>query len=341
MYGKAVLPETVPAKVVEASTRSRLWIESFSQDVFGGKSLASGGGGFAQLLRKTTPGHPAVGGLPIGAADRHLILERMKQGVRRLHGLCKQAGTRLVLVYSVQDLATFPPWCSDVDGTDPAIDALFVEAWNRPRAELLPRLDRMLRRYPDRADLHHARGRVLQAQGRHDEARTEFHRALDLDLAPLHHTTEVETAIADVCREEDLPLLDLNDALADEHGITGGPRFLDAAHVDLEGHQELALYLARELQGKGLPVLPEGYAKEFRAAMRQHLDKKVTEETRKTGRGRIAFNDAKYFLFFGNFRDSVPYFERCLLDLPEGETRELYLHSLRTLGVIGEEGNRK
>ena len=341
VYGKAMLPEGIRARIEEAATRSRFLWQRLGEAVLGSKGGSGGGGDFAKLVRSTSPGHPAMGGLPIGPRDRRLLLSRMQQGIRRLHRICKKAGTRLVVLKSLQDLRSFPPWCNDLTGTIPEVDALFVQVWNDPRPALLPRLDALLERYPDRPDLHHARGRLLLAAGKPEDARLEFQKGLDLDLAPLHHTSEVMEAIDEVCRQEGIRLLDLNDALADEHGITGGARFLDAAHVDLEGHEELALYLARNLAGEELPALPADYEARFRTAIRDHLEREVSADTKKTDRARIAFNDAKYFLFFGNFRDAIPYFERCLLDLPEGETRRLYEHALKKLGVPGAGGRKR
>ena len=331
VHGKALLAEGMLARVEESVAHGQHLWAAFSREVLGEAVAAGGGGDFAALLRKTRPGHPAMGGLPIGPRDRRLLLDRMQRGIRELHARCKKAGTRLVLAHSAQDLKSFTPWCNDLDGPVPEVDRLIDQVWRVPAPAFLPEVEALLERYPARADLHQARGRLLLAAGRKEEARAEFVRSLDLDLAPLHHTSDIREALAEVAESEGLTLLDLNDALVDEDGIPGGERFLDAAHVDLEGHRHLAMHLAQRLQGQGLPPLPDGWEERFEHAIHDHQVENVSDETKETGRARIAFNGAKYLLFFGNFRDALHSFERALIDLPEGETRSLYEHAQRRM----------
>jgi hypothetical protein len=154
----------------------------------------------------------------------------------------------------------------------------------------------------------HARAKIWRAQGR-KEAGAEFRRALDLDLAPLHQTREVRAALQAEAARLGISFLDLNDAFVDVLGVTGPERFLDYAHLDLEGHWQLARHLARTLQGNLLPPLPEGFEAKFDGGMRE-WSAAIQAESIRLARARMSFNLGRYYMAFGNFRDALPHCER-------------------------------
>ena len=257
-----------------------------------------------ELYQGAGPGRPAVKGLPVGERDRAYFVARLEDNMRRCASFCAEAGTSLYFAFSVQGMLGSPPWLSLP--YDRKISDFVAQLEEAPDPAELARLEALLADSPKRADLHFAKALLLRASGEKSTAAKEFRLALDLDLAPLHHVSEVVTHMRRIAKELEVPLLDFNEVLADEAGITGARYFLDYSHVDLDGHLRIALHLAKELSGTVLPELPEGFEKQFEAAARRHIATSIDPHSIHTALPRMAFNDAVYYMFFGNFHAALP-----------------------------------
>ncbi|MAE76577.1 MAG: hypothetical protein CMJ85_06890 [Planctomycetes bacterium] len=307
--GKPLLPDDLLGRTTAMAGAPRVLFDRLDAAL----DLSSGGAagnvaGFLDLMRDAMPGRPALAGLPIGNRDRRLLMQRLYDQIASLHRDCKAQGTQLCLALSMHGLDGAPPWCSEVRPGPKEADALCKRTFKDPSSVELAEIDVWLAQLPDRADLHHARARVLRRLGRAAEAVEEFNAALDLDLAPLHQTGEVRATLRQAATDLGLTLIDFNDGFKDQHGLTGPDGFLDYAHPDAVGHRKLARWLAREHQGKLLPKLPAGWEKAFDKGV-SDWSKQTTPESAKLAPARMWLNVARFYLVFGNFREALPLLE--------------------------------
>lgn len=293
-YGEELLPSRIPARVgMLLSDGGRGFFEDLlGRDFLKAKGAGGQAGGFFRSLRKARPGRPAIGGLPVSAADQALLVARSRRALDRCLKACQAGGLPLVVCLAPQALDGFPPWLSRI-GPPP------------PEAPYGP------------AKASFATGRRARRAGKAKEALAAFWRALDLDLAPLHQTSALRRMVREWCTTKAVPFLDLSVPLQGRDGIAGPSLFLDYAHVDLEGHRRIARYVAAKLQGRWWPKLPEDWPDRFRErAMAWHRDM-ITDVSRRTARAHLAKNVGRWMLVFGNFEDALPFLEVAVRGLPE------------------------
>ncbi len=331
VYGRALIDDGVLGSVRDRGGRGRiLWtalgdrVRSVLPEILHGAPLKAKAADFTESLERAAPGRPSFSGWPIGAADHELLMQRLRRGMREIARLCAAKGVSLVFVLSVHGFDGAPPWCSEIGSADPDVDRLVARVIEAPNPAELPLVLAQLRAKGERADLLYAKALLLRRLGRGKEAHSAFVKAQDLDLAPIHQTSEVRATMRSTAKELGVRLVELNRALEDENGNTGPGRFLDYGHVDLSGHQRIALFLARELAGKELPALPGGHEAEFREAMREQIERKVKKESIQKAKARMALNNGRYYMMMGNFRDALPFLERAAAGLDEASAR----HSL-------------
>jgi tetratricopeptide (TPR) repeat protein len=269
---------------------------------------------FEALTRRAEPGRPSLRGLPVGPRDRALLLRALAARLDELAAACQARGCRFVIALSLHGMDGASPWCSELEPGPNELEDYLATVLRQPVVSKLPKIEQLLAERPERADLHYARAKLLRLGGREAEAREEFLRALDLDLAPLHQTSQVRQVLREAAERSGVPFLDLNAALADASGVTGPDYFLDYAHADLAGHRKLALYLAGTLQGNLLPALPAGFEAAFESGMTR-LQQLVVKESIELARGRMSSNLGRYYLAFGNFRDALPHLELATREL--------------------------
>ncbi|MBT5061887.1 MAG: hypothetical protein HOM65_05600 [Verrucomicrobia bacterium] len=95
------------------------------------------------------------------------------------------------------------------------------------------------------ASLHFVKGRIFEAIGKTDEAVKSYKRARDEDVCPLRALSPVQSILADVVSDTEVPLVDfvaLQSRLS-RNGIPGSAVFLDHVHPTIESHRLLALEL--------------------------------------------------------------------------------------------------
>ncbi|MCB9880930.1 MAG: SGNH/GDSL hydrolase family protein [Planctomycetes bacterium] len=299
------------------------------QSFWPGETFAHASGnvsGFDRLVREAAPERPALRGLPIGASDRELMLDRLASVVRGLAASCRERGVRFVLALAPQGYGVQPPWCSALRPSDGVRDLPFdlakaLEAGRVKGSTGMPKLediDRAIRAYPERADLRHLRGLSLAHAGDAEAARVAFDNALDLDKAPLHRTRAVVARLEQLARELGHELLRIDGAF-DGAGVFAGEDaralFVDYAHPTIEGHRRIAHWLARSALPLLLPGLDvrDGLADgpEFAAGV-STIIASVTERSRVRARGTMFRTVGSYYMCFGNFRDALPVLEESL-----------------------------
>ncbi|MCA8970972.1 MAG: hypothetical protein KDC95_14350 [Planctomycetes bacterium] len=283
--------------------------------------------GFDRLVREAAPERPALRGLPIGASDRELMLDRLAAAVRGLAASCRERNVRFVLALAPEGYGVQPPWCSALGPSEGVRDLPFdlanaLESARTKRANETPKLediDLAIREYPERADLRHLRGLALAHAGDADaRARVAFDNALDLDKAPLHRTRAVVARLEQLARELGHELLRLDGAF-ERGGVFAGEDarelFVDYAHPTIAGHRRIAHWLARSALPLLLPGVDvrDGIADDpaFAAGMATVIDS-VTERSRVRARGIMFRTVGSYYMCFGNFRDALPVLEESL-----------------------------
>jgi hypothetical protein len=322
VLGKPLLPDSALERIGRAGGVARRLFEHGEEvlrrcglsGLLESGSSVPGTGNFLALTRRASPGRPALRGLPIGSRDSRLLLERLRAQVRGLHAACELRGARFAVALSLHGLDGAPPWCSEVEPGPRQLTELLTSVLREPDPARLAEIEGWIARLPERADLRHARAKLLRALGRAAEARAEFLAALDLDLGPLHQTSQVREALRAETAALGVPLLDLSEALLAEDGITGPRWFLDYAHADVEGHRRIALWLARTQQGKLLPPLPDDWQGRFTGGM-DEWGKFLIPRSAELAPARMSLNLGRYYMVFGNFRDALPHLEIAARDL--------------------------
>ncbi|RME95518.1 MAG: hypothetical protein D6766_03130, partial [Verrucomicrobia bacterium] len=202
--------------------------------------------------------------------------------LRRMAGLCREAGVPLVWVALPSNLRDCPPFKSE---PSPGLskeerrrrDRLVAEAHEKLEAGdptgAVGRLEEAVRLDPENAALHFELGRARAATGDLAGALVHWRRARDLDVCPLRMTSPLEETLRRVAREEGVPLLDWAGSIAARSpgGAPGDDWLVDHVHPKPEGHQLLAAALLGWMAGRGWVALPDGWRDDVERVWQQHL----------------------------------------------------------------------
>ncbi len=335
--GRALEPEAPLERAARFLAGNRGTFEVMARRIDRGGGEGGLRGGFRARIRSAGPGRPGLPGLPVGPRDRRLLVERCRRALRGLAAACEAAGTDLVLALSVQGFEGCPPWLSDLEAGPAALDRFVASQLKTSSVAALPRALALASAHPERADLRFVLALLQRKAGAAEEARASWGRALDLDLVPLHRTGDLVRALEEEAGALSVPLLRLDEALAGADGLPESERFLDYAHVDLEGQARIARYLAEALAGRAWPVLPPGWREGFDRAVRDWLEARIDPKSRRLARARLAKNNGGWLMLFGNFRDALPFLEEAFSVLKEPEIGEDLAFCRRRLREAGLE----
>ena len=188
---------------------------------------------------------------------RATVLAEFAFNVRRMIDTARAAGARIVFVTPASNLRHSSPFKSEASITDPPAAAAWESAWSRAlelqvAGELeraLADTERALALDPRYAAAHFLRGTLLHDLGRHAEASAAFIAARDEDVCPLRAITALQATLAQVCAEEQVPLVDFVEvvAAAASPEVPGADLFLDHVHPTIEGHRLAALAVIETL----------------------------------------------------------------------------------------------
>lgn len=213
-------------------------------------------------------------------AQTEAILEHFRYNLRRMVDIARAHDVPLILVVPPSNEKDFSPFKSELCGSLPGDRR---ERWSRlyeagrvalSRGEYgaaEEALRRALELDSCHADLHYRLGEALFALGRYEDAKEEFDRASDSDVAPLRAKSRIQQTVRDVAREREVPVMDLVRLLEQRnarelgHDILGREAFLDHAHPRIWVHQELAEELDRMLVERSW-IRPERTLAEAEAA---------------------------------------------------------------------------
>lgn len=217
---------------------------------------------------------------------RATIVEHFGFNLRRMIGLARDAGARVLLVAPVSNLADFSPFKSEHGpGLDSAqraqVAALLAEARqqlaNGQTDRARTTLDQAITADPLYAETHFRLGQALTALGRYPEARAAFERAQNLDVAPLRATSGIMAQVRAVAARENVDLIDLPAMLAAEsrarfgHDLIGDAFLLDHVHPDIPIHSLLANEILTRMEAAGWVRPTERWTEEARQAIEQQV----------------------------------------------------------------------
>ena len=221
------------------------------------------------------------------------VLQHYRYSLSRMVAMARSVGAEVVLASPAANLRHCSPFKSAPgESLDPQSEERCRRlASEAEQAEAEGRLDDALAALDDavalddrQAGLHYRRGQVLDALGRHGEAKLAFERARDEDVCPLRALGPTRQIVAEVAAEAGVPMVDFV-ALVEEvsrHGIPGEDLFLDHVHPTIEGNRLLALELLEALDREGI-VRP---VPDWDRAAAQRVKEQVESRLDPTAHGR-------------------------------------------------------
>ena len=313
MSGRAIMKPQLTGQLDEVLTRVRVLFTGLSltgSARAGTEKEKEFGKALIRKSKESKPGEAAISALPLGEADRDLLLARMRLFMRSISKRAKDADVPLVFLVACYGLGAYWPLGVSRGGTIAEVDRLILDSRDPSVRSLSTRLERLLARYPLRADLQFLHGRLLHKAGKAPQALAAFKRARDLDTVPMHLTGAVEDCILETAKELGRPCFKLDDALASsaQDGIPQSSYYLDYGHLSDMGHLAVAAYLAERLAEHGLlPELPWQWEGPFIDSAKSWLDAKLEPLYRANAQSNMAVADATYSMLFGNHREALPY----------------------------------
>lgn len=213
---------------------------------------------------------------------REGVIAHFEHNVERMIQLSAHDGVPLILVSPVSNLRDSPPFKSE---HPPGQDAAALQQWTNlvARAQEAVSASRLeaaadaLKQAtatdPGYASTWFRLGTVELSLGRTNEARAAFLQARDTDVCPLRILSPMETTIAHLVRQHDVPLIDWQAMIAarSEHGIPGNDWLLDHVHPSPKGHMLLASALAKVMEARGWVRLGSDWQERSQARWQEHL----------------------------------------------------------------------
>lgn len=259
---------------------------------------------------------------------RSAVVRHFRYNLNRMANIAEEHGVRLIFVVPPSNEKDFSPFKSQL------CRPLYGEqrrAWhylyNAGRAALmrednpaaLEAFQRALELDSCHADLRYRMGKALFALGRYDEAKEEFVRARDRDVAPLRATSWIQETVREVARTRQVAAIDLAKILEGRkleeagHTILGNEAFLDHVHPRIQLHQRLAEKLAQTL-------IQEDWIEPDKPLRRINSAALYDSELAELDSSYYAMRDlnvAKVLSWAGKIEEAAPFVTRAARALPD------------------------
>lgn len=172
------------------------------------------------------------------------------QNIRDLVREARRANGRVLVMNMPLRLRKAPFW-KQFDRPTPEVADLLRQAEDAQKADesvekQVARLEQAARLQPDQFEAHWRLAYLELRRGRTAAADREFALAREGDLHPEASKPGYNSVLAAVCRDENVPFIDL-DRLFHESGLDEGDLFLDHCHPTPAGHELIGNELARRL----------------------------------------------------------------------------------------------
>jgi tetratricopeptide (TPR) repeat protein len=201
---------------------------------------------------------------------RRDVIEHYAYNMRRMVGLCEEAGVPMILMNPACNLRGTPPFKSEHrDGLSAELLEQWESLWSAAREhygsgfaqaiELLRQAEAIDGEY---AGLHFELAKCYDARGMVYEARAEYLRAKELDVCPLRILEPMQQAVLAIAAETGTPLVDVERLFEklSPRGIPGDKWLVDHVHPEIEGHQRIAEALTDKMIELGyVPPPPAGW----------------------------------------------------------------------------------
>lgn len=127
---------------------------------------------------------------------------------------------------------------------------------------------------PESAQHWYELGQIRELSGDYEAARHSFIQARDLDICPLRMTSPLQSRLLGVADSTSTPLINLHDLLEQEtpHQILGNTWLVDHVHPNFEGHQKIAIALAKWMSQERFIALKTGWESQCQTAFQTHFD---------------------------------------------------------------------
>ncbi len=247
---------------------------------------------------------------------RDILVSTFADNLEAMVSTHLEAGSEVLLAGMASNVRSCPPFGpdrADLAGSMPELAARFDDAEARlasgdtPAAlELVTSLSEAL---PGDANVRYLLGRVLEASGRDAEARAAYYEALDLDPTIARAFGGLNSIVARIAEERDLPLVDLVASMAasSKWGAPGYDLFRDNCHPNRAGTVVIAKALARSLVAQGIFEPETDWEGPFERAVEDYVGGlEIPPE--------LELEAAKFDLFYFRVMNPDPVRERAALD---------------------------
>jgi len=198
--------------------------------------------------------------------QREEVLARYRDNLQGMIELAQRNKFPLLLATVASNLSGWPPGSGDESpliGEEKVRWLRLHEAARQAHArnrvdEAITRYKDALALYPGDAAANYALGTLLLRQGKPEQARESFVRALDVDPAPVRTDSAMNATIRALAEKERVPLADVEAmiARAAPAGIPGDALFIDNVHPTLRGNLEIARAISTALWRASLLPTP-------------------------------------------------------------------------------------
>jgi lysophospholipase L1-like esterase len=213
----------------------------------------------------------------------------------------KRAGVPLVLCVPASDLVNTPPFkVQSLAALDDQQAAELRDAWaiiqdgNAPAEHRLAACEAYLAIDRRQAGANYIAGRLHYGRGDTAPAIEYLTAARDFDVCPLRATTPITSAVIQIARQDQIPLVETIQLLdqRDAHGhrvpdgIADPEFFVDHVHPTVAGHQRIGVEIATKIEALGWFQTSPGADHRYQQSVEQHLSQ-LGEEYYARGRQRL------------------------------------------------------
>ncbi|MCC6508084.1 MAG: tetratricopeptide repeat protein [Pirellulaceae bacterium] len=187
--------------------------------------------------------------------QRQKIVEHFEYNLRRMVQLAAARDAKVILVTPASNIGQCSPFKSESHAELLGAALMnWTTAYEQAKAlldrgkfsEALPLINRAVELNSRHSDTLYLRGRVLQAMGEVEQAKSDFLKARDEDVCTLRAPQEIIDCVRTVARDVQMPLVDFVQWIEQNSpdGLPGDTLFLDHVHCTIDAYGELAKLLA-------------------------------------------------------------------------------------------------
>mgnify|MGYP001170049747 CR=1 FL=1 len=208
------------------------------------------------------------------------VVRHFEHNLRAMIAMAEDAGIPVMLIQPPSNLRNSPPFKSqhrDGLGIDQvlAFEQAIERAMGQRDMNLTVKHLREALAIDDRyAITHYVIGKCLEILGQKQAAMKAYRRALNEDVCPLRMIEPLVAALARVCSETRVPLIDIHALLEKESpsGILGHVQLVDHIHPTIDGHKVVADAILTQMEKAGWGEKSEAWDERRDTAYSEHFE---------------------------------------------------------------------